>query len=133
MVTGQFPTTNRQQLAPFVGQRLQVTATVIRFGARQVYRNFYEQTLLLRGLAAADGAQLCDHLWLPVGERIARAALQAGDVVTFTARVRLYHKHRVYYRKRSGVILVSSTPDYTLVYPARMHKLCSGSAGSVQP
>lgn len=132
MVAGQTPTPIREQLARLVNQRLEVVATVGRYGARLVYKNFYQQTLLLRNLTTADGAPLCDHVWLPVGERLAAASLQVGDVVTFKARVRGYHKHRVYYRSRDGVVLVSSTLNYTLVYPSAMHKLCTAAAGGME-
>jgi hypothetical protein len=104
----------REALAILAGARLDVQATVLRFGARPGWTGAKQRTVLLGQLTSTDGAPLCDHLWLVVGSRLAALDLQPGDVLAFSGRVRPY--------QRRGTVAAADPEqrtDYALAYPTR--------------
>lgn len=105
----------REALAARNGQRLQVQATVVRLSMRIGWGVVREPTILLGPVATVDGEPLCDHLWMPVGRRLAALDLQPGDMVRFSARVATYR--RGLYRLPGEA--AQFTIDYGLSYPTR--------------
>jgi len=116
----------RDQLAINDGRRLACRARVQQFGTRPISSSCRERTVCLVDVAGADGGQLADHVWFPVGKRLAALDLRRGDVLTFTATVRAYRKKRT--RRPDG----SCTPgvlDYKLAAPAQLCKVAAAEGG----
>lgn len=110
----------RELLAPHAGRRLQLTAVVERFGCRPCSPSLAEVTVLLTGVADAQGRPLADHVWLPVGKRLAALAPRAGDVLAFTAVPTPYRKGRI--RRPDGTITAGRL-DYKLARPANVRRI----------
>ena len=111
----------REQLAALEGQRLTVTASVLKRGSVVSWLGVREYTICLGPVQTLDGQLLTDHLWLKVGRRLAALDLHKGDVVQFSGRVRPYKKARV---RRAGQPFTYSL-DYKLSYPSNVQCLMS--------
>lgn len=110
----------REILQTLDGQRLTFVATFNRYGAHRIFGDVCEQTVLLADVATLDGLKCTDHLWMACGARFDRFELKPGDVLMFDARVKPYHKRKVYKRKDGRFKHLSSILDYTLSYPSRI-------------
>ncbi len=109
----------REQLVPLAGQRLTVTATVIRRSRMITWLNTRVETILLGPIVTLDNRCIADHVWFVVGQRLAAARLVAGDVVRFDARVRPYKKNCT---RRPGQPF-TFTLDYHLAYPSNVQRV----------
>jgi len=105
----------REALAPLEGQRITVTATVMRLGSRLAWTGVKEPTILLGPLHDPAGNVLADHLWFHQGARLAALTPQVGDRLTLTGRVARYHRRR----KQWAAEAVRYDDDLGLVYPSR--------------
>jgi hypothetical protein len=74
------------------GQRLTVTGTVLRLSTRRDWAGIRIPTVMLGQVKDTNGQLLTDHVWLPVGKRLALAELHLGDIVQFSARVLPYRR-----------------------------------------
>jgi hypothetical protein len=105
----------RDALQILAGARIEVQATVLRFGSRTGWTGARQRTVLLGQLTSADGVMLTDHMWLIVGRRLAALDLQPGDTLAFSGRVRPY-QHR-------GTADREQRTDYALSHPSRCRVL----------
>ncbi len=113
----------REGLIPFVGQRLTVRGVVRKFGVRPLFADLYGETLMLEDVTLADGTPLTDHIWLPLGLRLAALHPTPGDVLELTARVAPYTKHRVVRRKNGRYHYVHATADFKLSHACQVRWL----------
>jgi hypothetical protein len=109
----------REQLAARNGQRLTVTASVLRRGTVVSWLGVLEHTLCLGPMQTLDGQTLADRVWFKLGRRLAALQLHAGDVVRPAARVKPYKKNRI---RRPGKPFTYSV-DYRLAYPSNVQRL----------
>lgn len=79
----------REKLRQYYGQRINITATVSRFGSRKGYKGRTLKTLLLIDVTH-NGEIVTDHLWMTSGKWSRHLA--EGDTFTFRARVQQYLK-----------------------------------------
>lgn len=84
----------RDALQPYIGQRITVTGRVQRFGTRPGWNGSKLPTLLVGPVLDAQGVEITDHLWIRIGQRIALADPQPGNVLTLSGTVRAYTKRR---------------------------------------
>ena len=105
----------RDALLPLVGQRITVTATVMRLGSRTAWTGIKEPTILFGPLHDTEGNLLADHLWFSLGKRLAALTPQPGDVLTLSGRVAPYHRRRKQWHGEA----VRYDDDLGLVYPSR--------------
>lgn len=100
----------REVLARFNDQRIAIRATVLREGAHTRPSSQRFATLLLGQVQTPEGLLLCEHAWVYYTAALRALALQPGDVLQCTARVRRYQKGflgaHAYRRSPSGI-------DYT--------------------
>jgi hypothetical protein len=82
----------REALQPFEGQRLTVRGTVLKHSTRIGWAGVREPTILFGNVTALDGMVLTDHVWLPLGKRLAALDLRTGDLAQFTGRVAIYRR-----------------------------------------
>lgn len=112
----------REHLIPYLGRRASYRARVIRLGWRPRTANLLEPTVLLGAVVDAAGLPVCDHVWLPLGRRLAAQDPRPGDVLTFVASARPYRKGRV--RRPDGSVSAGRL-DYKLAVPSAVRKLPS--------
>ena len=105
----------REALQPYLGQRITVTGRVQRFGTRPGWNGSKLPTLLVGPVLDAQGAEITDHLWIQIGQRIALADPQPGDLFTWTGTVRPYTRRR----KPIGPGPALTERDLGLAYPTR--------------
>jgi hypothetical protein len=120
--------TMRDLLAARDGQRLVVRARVRKFSRRIGWASVRLPTILLGQITAVDGADLCEHLWLDLGKRMAGLDLKPGDLIEFSARVTPY---------RRGMLRMPGQPllfnvDYSLSYPTKARKIAGTQEGNAQ-
>jgi len=83
----------RSQLMPFLGCKYRFSGTVKRFGMKNMPYSGRAPTLMLKGLVLHTSIEVpVDHAWATVGKRLADFNPRIGDVVSFNAWVREYHK-----------------------------------------
>jgi hypothetical protein len=109
----------REALQLLDGQRLTVTAIVLKHSMRIGWGAVREPTILLGQVTTDDGALLADHLWFNLGKRLAAAELHLGDRVQLSARVARY---------RRGMVRLPGEPmcfneAYGMLYPTRVQVL----------
>jgi len=97
-----------------MGERINVSATVERFGTKNGYHG-PEPTILLRNVRDENGKILTDHIWFTRGK--SWAYLVPGDKVSFSARVDSYVKG---YQGHRWDVERSQKLDYRLVYPTKV-------------
>ncbi len=118
----------RDALAPYLGQRITVSAPVKRFGTRPGWNGSKLPTLLVGPVLAADGSEITDHLWLHVGQRIALADPQLGDTLILTGRVRPYTRRR----KPIGPGPAVALTDLGLCYPTKCAVVAKAEVADVK-
>jgi hypothetical protein len=74
--------TMREALQAYLGRRITISGRVQRFGTRLGWNGSKLPALLVGPVLDAQGAEITDHPWLRVGQRIALADPQPGDVLT---------------------------------------------------
>lgn len=104
----------RKELRKHLGVRLDVTATVERFGTKNGYKG-PEPTILLKNVRDAYGNTLTDHLWFKKGK--SWDAARPGCRVSFSARVDSYVKG---YQGHRWDVEHTQETDYRLVYPSKV-------------
>jgi hypothetical protein len=105
----------RDALQPFEGQRLTVRGTVLKHSTRIGWAGVREPTVLFGNVTALDGMVLTDHVWLPLGKRLAALELRMGDLVQFTGRVAIYRRGMA----RQPGERATFSYDYGLLCPSR--------------
>jgi hypothetical protein len=118
----------REALRPLEGQRITITGTVRKFGCRPIGFDLHGETVMLENVTGQDGEALTDHLWVNLGVRLMALDLRKGDVLTLSARVRPYTKHRFAVRKDGRYKFTYASADYKLVYPSGIQRLAQGVA-----
>lgn len=108
----------REQLCERNGQRLRFRAKIERFGEKEGWTGFPEETTLLVDVRFVDTDELAtDHLWLKSG--VWSEGLAQGDEIEFDARVDSYEKgYRGGRAERLGV--ASYDHDYHLERPTKV-------------
>jgi hypothetical protein len=109
----------REQLAARSGQRLTITAAVIRHGTRPGWAGLRVPTICLGPVQTTGGQVLCDHLWFCIGRRLAALDLHPGDVVQLDGRVRLYKKAKL----RLPGQPVQYRLEYGIAFPTKVQRL----------
>jgi len=110
----------RDVLAILEGSRGVYRALVVRLGSRPISPSIRQRTVLLRHVATAEGEPITDHLWLPIGRRLAEADPRPGDLLEFAATVVPYIKQRDL--NPDGTV-TGGVLDYRLGYVAGVRKL----------
>ncbi len=106
----------RKELKKRDGMRLRCRAVVERFGTKPAFKGPPRQTILLRDVIDTDtGVFLTDHLWFTAGKW--SAALAAGDIFEFEARVASYIKG---YRGCQEVYNAPVSQDWKLTRPTKV-------------
>jgi hypothetical protein len=82
----------RDILARYNDQRLTILATVLRHGWHSRANGRQFPTLLLGNVHTVSGTRLCEHCWVYRTSTLHALALQPGDLLQCTARVRKYTK-----------------------------------------
>lgn len=116
----------REALRPLEGQRIVITGRVAKFGCRPLGFHFYGQTICLEDVTGHDGQPLTDHVWVNVGARLDALDVRKGDILTLTARVRTYIKHRLVVKRDGKFSHLHASHDFKLVYPASIQRLAQG-------
>lgn len=106
----------RKSLRHLIGQRLDFTATVSRYGKKGAFRGEPIDTVLLVNIRRFDtGEVVTDHLWFTAGK--SWMGFKPNDHVTFDARVGEYEKG--YFGRREDVCVEPSV-DYRLERPTKV-------------
>lgn len=96
----------RELLARLKDQRILIRAIIKRYGSFNRIHGQKFPTILLGNVQLHDGTPLCDHCWVFLTKTLRELALQPGDVLQCSARVRLYKKgyigHAHYSEKPPG-------------------------------
>jgi hypothetical protein len=83
----------RNKLGKYLGERLKFTARVETFGLKRFPNFEYVRTILLIDISLASNSKvIADHLWRTHGAQMQALNLQAGDIISFEARVGKYAK-----------------------------------------
>lgn len=110
----------RKVLAKEAEKRKKFKGVFSRIGKKMNYKGYLEETVLLKAIVdVTTGQQVADHLWFSYTKGFEKAALLAGDVIEFEARVKSYKKG--YVNSRYG--LNSRTHDFKLNNPTRIRKI----------
>ena len=110
----------RDVLAILEGSRGVYRALVVRLGSRPISPSIRQRTVLLRHVATAQGEPITEHLWLPIGRRLAAADPRPGDLLEFAATVVPYIKQRDL--NPDGTV-TGGVLDYRLGHVAGVRKL----------
>lgn len=96
----------RERLARFKDQRISIRALVRRRGSFSRVSGQKFPTILLANVQLHDGTPLADHVWIFETRALRELALQPGDLLACSARVRVYTKgyigHAHYAEKPPG-------------------------------
>ncbi len=73
----------RETLKYLAGKRIEVFATVEKFGKKAAFKGPPQDTVLIIGLMDKFNNLLADHLWLTVGKQIKCLGLRPGERIKF--------------------------------------------------
>lgn len=98
-----------------VGERINVTGIVERFGTRRGFKGRTLQTILLKDIRDEHGEMLSDHIWFTLG--LSWPALIKGDKVSLVARIEEYERG---YNGRRTDVFAGFSLDYKLTRPTKI-------------
>jgi hypothetical protein len=110
----------RERLKQLKGKRIEIFATVARFGKKAAYKGPPMDTVLLIGLTDRLNNLLTDHLWMTVGKQLKELNLVVGERIRFVARPTTYIKG---YRGPRLDVGKPCSVDYRLANPSDFVKL----------
>ena len=117
----------RKELADKEGERRSFRATFVRFGSKQGYQGYKEETILFKNIMDVSTRKLiADHVWFNLTKGFERLSLKPGAQVTFDARIKEYHKG--YVNRRYGID--NRKKDYRLSHPTNV-SIVTTSEGKV--
>ena len=107
----------RKALGDKEGERRTFQATFARFGAKQGYQGYKEETLLLKNIIDVETNKVvADHAWFNFTKSFQALNLREGVQVIFDARIKEYQKG--YVNKRYGID--NRKKDYRLSHPTNV-------------
>ncbi len=107
----------RKELADKEGERRSFRATFVRFGSKQGYQGYKEETILLKNIRdVSSGKLVTDHAWFHLTKGFERLNLNPGVQVIFDARIKEYRKG--YVNRRYGID--NRKKDYRLSHPTNV-------------
>lgn len=107
----------RKELADKEGERRRFRATFVRFGSKQGYQGYKEETILFKDIMDLSTNKLIsDHAWFNLTKGFERLKLNPGIQITFDARIKEYHKG--YVNRRYGID--KRKKDYRLSHPTNV-------------
>ena len=107
----------RKALADKEGERRSFHATFARFGSKQGYQGYKEETILLKNIVdIVTNKIIADHAWFNFTKSFQRLKLTEGMHITFDARIKEYRKG--YVNKRYGID--QRKKDYRLSHPTNV-------------
>ena len=107
----------RKELANKEGERRSFRANFVRFGSKQGYQGYKEETILFKNIIdISSGKLIADHIWFNLTKAFERLKMSPGAQVTFDARIKEYHKG--YVNKRYGID--TRKKDYRLSHPTNV-------------
>lgn len=114
----------RENLRKFLGKRITVVGTFVRYGYKRGGDGGTIRTILFADIVDPDdGSIYSDHGWFNLTADFAELGeLQPGDTVQFSARVKRYVKG---YRGQRRIERLDNPPatDYRLSHPTEVVKL----------
>ncbi len=111
----------REDFEKSVGLRGEFTATFKRFGSKSGFKGYPVRTALFCDVSDKTGKVKTDHIWFTVGKQMKELNLQAGDKISFVARITPYEKGYKGFRDTFDAPPVSL--DYRLSFPNQFKKL----------
>lgn len=111
----------RSKLAKFFGQRRVFQGEFKRFGSKSGWKGQLKTIMLVKVVDVKTECVVADHLWFTCGKRFEALALEAGDLVRFTARVTKYLKGYQGFNEYGEEGFQEL--DYLLSYPNKVEKI----------
>ena len=107
----------RRALGKNEGERKKFAGTFMKFGKKQNYHGYNEETVLLKDIIdVAENKRVADHVWFAYTKSFQKLSLAEGVCVEFEARIRKYMKGYVNRRYK----IDSRTMDYKLSHPTKI-------------
>ena len=107
----------RKGLADKEGERRRFRATFVRFGSKQGYQGYKEETILFKNIMdVASSKLIADHVWFNLTKGFERLRLNKGAQVIFDARIKEYNKG--YVNRRYGID--NRKKDFRLSHPTNV-------------
>jgi|688.fasta_scaffold1162972_1 hypothetical protein len=113
----------RKEFKAIRNQRNRFTGIFNRYGTKSNWHGFPETTILLKNITDSAGKVMTDHLWFNLTKGFQDLGdLKEGDIISFDARVKGYHKG---YQGRMGYETGQfySEYDYKLSFPTKIEKV----------
>jgi hypothetical protein len=107
----------REELKNIDGIRTKFTAVFVRYGTKPAYKGPPIKTLLFENVRSQLDQQVTDHIWFTTNKQFEKYAFDAGDLISFEARVKPYLKG---YRGSRGDVDSYPSKDYKLSHPTNI-------------
>jgi hypothetical protein len=107
----------RDELKKLNDIRTRFKGTFERYGIKTNWNGYPEKTILLKNISNSAGRNVTDHLWFNLTKGFeSLGELEAGDIVSFDARVSGYAKGYVNHREGMD----ERQWDYKLSFPTKI-------------